>query len=105
MLYGPNTNQGSLIPMIEWEAQYAVKAICAMDAAGVDWIDVKPEVMEAYNAELAAALDGVEVWKGGCSHYYLAESGRMVTQYPWSMYTFREAVAAPDLRDFELGAR
>ena len=32
MLYGPNTNQGSLIPMIEYEVQYAVKMIEAMDA-------------------------------------------------------------------------
>ncbi|MCD9625665.1 flavin-containing monooxygenase [Rhabdothermincola salaria] len=105
MLYGPNTNQGSLIPMIEYEAQYAVKALQAMDAAGVDWVDVKPEVMAAYNDELQAAIDGVEVWKGGCSHYYLSESGRMVTQYPWSMYTFRESVAEPNLDDFELGRR
>ena len=63
MLYGPNTNQGSLIPMIEYEAQYAVKTIQAMDAAGIDWVDVKPEVMDAYNTELQAALDrrrGVE---------------------------------------------
>jgi cation diffusion facilitator CzcD-associated flavoprotein CzcO len=105
MLYGPNTNQGSLIPMIEYEAQYAVKAIQAMDAAGVDWIDVKRDVMDAYNTELQAAIDRVDVWKGGCSHYYLSESGRMVTQYPWSMYTFREAVSAPDLADFEVGVR
>ena len=47
MLYGPNTNQGSLIPMIEWEAQYAVRTIQAMDAAGIDWVDVKREVMDA----------------------------------------------------------
>ena len=103
MLYGPNTNQGSLIPMIEYEAQYAVKALQAMDAAGIDWVDVKPEVMAAYNEELQAAIDGVEVWKGGCSHYYLSESGRMVTQYPWSMYTFKESVAEVDLDDFEHG--
>ena len=105
MLYGPNTNQGSLIPMIEYEAQYAVKTIAAMDAAGVDWVDVKRDVMDAYNAELQAGIDGVEVWKGGCSHYYLSESGRMVTQYPWSMYRFRDAVSQPDLDDFELGTR
>ena len=105
MLYGPNTNQGSLIPMIEYEAQYAVKTIQAMDAAGIDWVDVKPEVMDAYNTELQAALDGVEVWKAGCSHYYLSESGRMVTQYPWSMFDFRESVSEPKLDEFEVGAR
>lgn len=105
MLYGPNTNQGSLIPMIEYEAQYAVKAIQAMDANDIDWIDVRPEVMDAYNAELQAALDGIEVWKGGCSHYYLSESGRMVTQYPHSMFHYRDSVARPDLDEFEVGAR
>ncbi len=105
MLYGPNTNQGSLIPMIEYEAQYAVKALQAMDAAGVDWMDVKPEVEDAYNAELQAGIDQVEVWQAGCSHYYLSDSGRVVTQYPWSMYTFREAVSEVDLDDFELGTR
>lgn len=105
MLYGPNTNQGSLIPMIEFEAQYAVRAIETMDAAGIDWIDVRPEPMAAYNAELQAAIDRVEVWKGGCSHYYLADSGLVVTQYPWSMQVYRDSVAEVVLDDYEVGAR
>ncbi len=105
MLYGPNTNQGSLIPMIEYEAQYAVKVLRAMDGSGIDWVDVRPEVMGAYNAELQEALGAVEVWQGGCSHYYLSDSGRMVTQYPWSMFDFRESVAEPDLDHFEVGTR
>lgn len=105
MLYGPNTNQGSLIPMIEWEARYAVRTLQAMDEAGVDWVDVRPDVMDAYNVELQDALDKIEVWKGGCSHYYLADSGRMVTQYPWSMGKFREDVETPDLEHFEVGSR
>jgi cyclohexanone monooxygenase len=105
MLYGPNTNQGSLIPMIESQARYVAKMLRAMDDAGVDWIDVRRDVMDAYNDELQAALDGVEVWKGGCSHYYLSESGRMVTQYPWSMATFAEGVAEPNLDDYQLGRR
>jgi cation diffusion facilitator CzcD-associated flavoprotein CzcO len=105
MLYGPNTNAGSLIPMIEYQARYAVKALQAMDAAGITWIDVRREVMDAYNDELQAGIDGVEVWKGGCSHYYLSDSGRVVTQYPWSMFRFRDAVAEPNLDDFEVGTR
>lgn len=102
MLYGPNTNQGSLIPMIEYQVQYVAKLLRAMDDAGVRWVDVKRDVMDEYNEKLQAALDGIEVWKGGCSHYYLAESGRMVTQYPWSMWDFRAAVETPNLDDFEL---
>jgi cation diffusion facilitator CzcD-associated flavoprotein CzcO len=103
MLYGPNTNQGSLIPMIESQARYAVRTLQAMDDAGVTWVDVKRDVMDAYNERLQEALDGVEVWKGGCSHYYLSDSGRMVTQYPWSMWDYDRSVATPDLADFELG--
>lgn len=104
MLYGPNTNQGSLIPMIETQVQYVVKTLQAMDEAGVGWVDVKREVMDDYNERLQAALAEIEVWQGGCSHYYLSESGRMVTQYPWSMWDYRESVATVDLDDFELGA-
>ncbi|MFN8028415.1 MAG: NAD(P)/FAD-dependent oxidoreductase [Acidimicrobiia bacterium] len=101
MLYGPNTNQGSLIPMIEYQVQYVTKLLTAMDDAGIRWVDVKRDVMDEYNEKLQAALDGFDVWKGGCSHYYLAESGRMVTQYPWSMWDFRAAVETPNLDDFE----
>ena len=103
MLYGPNTNQGSLIPMIESSVEYVVKLLRAMDATGVAWIDVKRDVMDEYNERLQTALDGFDVWKGGCSHYYLAESGRMVTQYPWSMLDYRASLDASDLDDFELG--
>ena len=103
ILYGPNTNQGSLIAMIEFEAQYTVKMLQAMDAADVDWVDVRPEVMDAYNETLQESIAAVDVWHAGCSHYYLSPSGRIVTQYPYSMFTYRDAVAEPDLEQFELG--
>ena len=103
MLYGPNTNQGSLIPMIEFQARYAAQAVQRMDAKGIDWIDVRRDVMVAYNNELQAAIDTVQVWKGGCSHYYLSESGRIVTQYPHSMFHFRDELADVDFDDFEIG--
>jgi cation diffusion facilitator CzcD-associated flavoprotein CzcO len=105
ILYGPNTNQGSLIAMIEFEAQYAVKMLQSMDEAAVDWVDVRPEVMDAYNEELQQSIAAVDVWHAGCSHYYLSPSGRLVTQYPYSMFTYRDAVAQPDLGQFELGRR
>ncbi len=101
ILYGPNTNQGSLIPMIEWQVQYIARLLGEMDAAGVRWIDVKRDVMDEYNERLQAAIDQFDVWKGGCSHYYLAESGRMVVPYPWSMWDFKASLEASDLDAFE----
>lgn len=101
MLYGPNTNQGSLIVMIEYEARYAVRLLTMMDTAGVQWVDVRREVMDDYNVHLQEAIAGVDVWHAGCSHYYEAPNGRIVTQYPFSMFTYRDAVAEPDLDCFE----
>ena len=74
-------------------------------AAGIDWIDVRPEVMDAYNAQLRSALDSVEVWQAGCSHYYLSGSGLNVTQNPVSMFFFRDALAALGFAQFEVGRR
>ena len=105
MLYGPNTNQGSLIEMAEYEVGYTVAMLELMDEAGVDWVDVRPEAVAAYNDGLHRAIDAVEVWHAGCSHYYLSPSGRIVTQYPFSMFHYRDAVAIPDLEAFELHRR
>jgi cation diffusion facilitator CzcD-associated flavoprotein CzcO len=105
MLYGPNNNAGSLIQMAEYEVGYVLELLDQMNAADADWIDVRREDMNAYNAELQAAIAGVEVWHAGCGHYYESPSGKIVTQYPFSMFHYRDSVANPDLRPFELGRK
>lgn len=105
MLYGPNNNAGSLIAMAEYEVGYVVELLRQMDEAGVDWIDVRREAMDAYNAELQEAIAGVDVWHAGCGHYYESPSGKIVTQYPYSMFHYRDSVADPTLEPFELGRR
>ena len=103
MLYGPNNNAGSLIAMGEYEVGYVVDLLQRMDADGVDWIDVRRDAMDAYNVELQEAIAGVEVWHAGCGHYYESPSGKIVTQYPYSMFHYRDSVANPTLDAFELG--
>jgi cation diffusion facilitator CzcD-associated flavoprotein CzcO len=105
MLYGPNNNAGSLIQMAEYEVDYVLELLDQMNAADADWIDVRREDMDAYNAELQAAIAGVDVWHAGCGHYYESPSGKIVTQYPFSMFHYRDSVANPDLRPFELGRK
>ena len=105
MLYGPNNNAGSLIQMAEYEVDYVLELLEQMNAADADWIDVRREEMDAYNAELQAAIAGVDVWHAGCGHYYESPSGKIVTQYPFSMFHYRDSVANPDLRPFELGRK
>lgn len=101
MLYGPNTNNGSIIYMIECQVDYIMKMLEAMDAKQLRWVDVKRDVMDEYNDALQHELDDVEVWHAGCNGYYRVESGRIVTQWPGSMSEYRARTEHADLSVFE----
>jgi cation diffusion facilitator CzcD-associated flavoprotein CzcO len=103
-LYGPNTNHGSIIFMIECQVKYIVRMLQRMEADDLAWVDVRPEVMAAYDEQLQRDLDEVTVWHAGCHQYYRVPSGRIVTQWPHSMYAYRDLTTAPDPPDaYEAG--
>jgi cation diffusion facilitator CzcD-associated flavoprotein CzcO len=83
LLYGPNTNQpgNSLILVLEAQAAYAVRAMRAMARAGASSVDVRPEVQDAWIAEIDDAMQGT-VWQSGCASYFRDEHGRIATQLP-----------------------
>ena len=83
MLYGPNTNQGgnSIIVILEAQARYVLRALRAMRLRRAGAVDVRRDVMEAYNRELAEALAGT-IWSDGCESYFKNENGRIATQLP-----------------------
>ena len=83
MLYGPNTNQGgnSILVILEAQATYVLHALRAMHLHRARAVDVRREVMDAYNEELAQALEGT-VWQDGCQSYFKNANGRIATQLP-----------------------
>ena len=104
ILYGPNTNGGnSIIVMLEFQIEYMLRLVDAADRAGVDWIDVRREVMDEYNAGLQQQLESVAVWQAGANDYYRTASGRIVTQWPHGFAVYREQVDKDDLSSFETG--
>ncbi|HTJ64313.1 MAG TPA: NAD(P)/FAD-dependent oxidoreductase [Alphaproteobacteria bacterium] len=104
MLYGPNTNNGSIIFQIECQVDYLLRHIQRMEAENLAWIDVKPEAMAAYNRRLQDDLEGVAVWNSGsCRDYYRTASGRIVTQWPHSMGRYREVTSISDAEAYENG--
>jgi len=105
MLYGPNTNNGSIIYMIECQVDYVMQLLDRMDDEGIVAVDVKRDVMDRYNAALQETLAGVEVWQAGCHGYYRVPSGRIVTQWPGSMSEYRARTREPDPEAFEAVAR
>ena len=48
---------------------------------GARAVDVRRDVMDAYNEELAEALAGT-VWSDGCQSYFKNANGRIATQLP-----------------------
>jgi cation diffusion facilitator CzcD-associated flavoprotein CzcO len=105
MLYGPNTNNGSIIYMIECQVDYVMQLLERMDDEGIVAVDVKRDVMDEYNAGLQDTLAGVEVWQAGCHGYYRVPSGRIVTQWPGSMSEYRARTRHPDADAYEVVAR
>lgn len=90
MLYGPNTNQGSILFMIEQQVGYIVRQIERMQREHLAWIDVKPGVMADYNTRLQDDVKKIDVWQASCGNdfYYRSASGRFVTNFPGTMNDF-----------------
>lgn len=104
MLYGPNTNNGSILEMIEIQVDYIVRQIARLDAERLAFIDVRAEAETRYNDAIQADIRKVEVWQAACGHYYNARSGRMVTQWPHTISEFRRRLAAHDAAAYEVVA-
>lgn len=96
MLYGPNTNNGSIISMLELQADYILGKIGQLHAGGVRTVEVRPEAARRYNDDLQATLATVTPLQTTGSRYYRAGSGRIVTQWPGTMAAFAEVLARPD---------
>ena len=68
-----------------------------MAAAGVQAVDVRRDIHDAYNAEIQRAMDGT-VWLANCNNYYRHPNGKVVTQFPYSGTRFAEMLAQVELR-------
>src|SRR5262249_28705579 len=100
MLYGPNTNLGgnSIIYMLEGQVGYVLGAIQALKAERLAWLDVRPEVQDAFNA-WAQSASRTSVWESGCHSWYTTPSGRNTNNWPDHTFLYRyrgrRALTAP----------
>ena len=102
MLYGPNTNNGSILHQIECQVDYALQKIVDMEKRSIKSIDLKRERYDAYNAALQEDLSKVAVWNSGVNDYYRAESGIIVTQWPHTMTRYRAETQQPDMSAYDV---
>ena len=99
MLYGPNTNLGgnSIIYMLEGQIGYVLGAIQALEAERLAWLDVRPDVQDAFNSWVQSA-SRTSVWESGCHSWYTTASGRNTNNWPDHTFMYRYRV-----RRFDLG--
>lgn len=107
MLYGPNTNQGSLITMIEWEADHALEHIKRIVRDDLAWLEVRADRQAEYNEQLQKDIAATDVWgpAAHCNNYYRSPSGRVVTQWPKNMGAYRDLIAEIDESAYDTGSR
>jgi cation diffusion facilitator CzcD-associated flavoprotein CzcO len=102
MMYGPNTNQGgnSIIIILEAQATYIMSALDAMRRHRAKAVDVRREVMDAYNKELAEALDGT-LWHDGCNSYFKNAAGKIATQLPQTSRWYADQTKRFKMKEYE----
>jgi cyclohexanone monooxygenase len=101
MLYGPNTNQGgnSIIVILEAQAGYVLGALRAMRRHRARAVDVRRDVMDAYNRELGEALAGT-VWSDGCRSYFKNANGKIATQLPQTSRWYADRTRRFHMREY-----
>lgn len=89
-LLGPNTGLGhnSVVVMIEAQLDHVVGALRTLGQPDVRTIEVRPEVSDAFVAEVDARHAGM-VWASGCASWYLDDRGRNVALWPGSSIGYR----------------
>jgi len=105
MLYGPNTNNGSILEMIEHQTNHVLAHVERIAREDLAWVDVKPEAQAAYNEKVQAAIAEIPVWNHEVNGYYRSASGRVVTQWPFSMTEFKQMTEKLDPEAYEVGRR
>jgi len=86
MLYGPNSNSGTLVFLLECQARLAADSLAEMAHRNAATVEVKASAFESFNRWVQQKMQG-SVYTAA-KNYYTAPSGRIVTQWPFSATRF-----------------
>jgi cation diffusion facilitator CzcD-associated flavoprotein CzcO len=99
LIVGPNCGLGhsSMIFMIESHINYLLSALRTMDQQALETFEIRPQVQDAFNADLQKRMKRT-IWStGGCSSWYLDRHGRNTTLWPGFTFEFRLATRRFDV--------
>jgi cation diffusion facilitator CzcD-associated flavoprotein CzcO len=87
MLYGPGTNGGDIVTMLESQAAYAVRAVERMTRERVTAVEVKPSFEARWYRWLQRTMAGTS-WTMS-NNYFTSPTGKVVTQWPYGNALYR----------------
>ena len=87
MLYGPGTNGGEIVTMLESQAEYAVRAVKRMIRERVTAVEVKPSFEARWYRWLQRTMAGTS-WTMS-NNYFTSPTGKVVTQWPYGNVLYR----------------
>jgi cation diffusion facilitator CzcD-associated flavoprotein CzcO len=82
IMYGPGTNGGEILWMLERQAEYATRVVKRMRRTGVRAVEVRKSWAALYDRWLQWAVRDT-AWSVS-NNYFKSGSGRIVTQWPYS---------------------
>ena len=87
MLYGPGTNGGEIVTMLESQADYAVRAVRRMMRERVTALEVRPRFERWWYRWLQSRMRGTS-WTMS-NNYFRSPTGKIVTQWPSGNLVYR----------------
>jgi hypothetical protein len=81
LLYGPGTNGGDIVSMLEAQARYVVRAVKRMRRERVTAIEVRPAFEQRWYRWLQSKMKGTS-WVVS-NNYFKSQTGKVVTQWPY----------------------
>jgi cation diffusion facilitator CzcD-associated flavoprotein CzcO len=87
LLYGPGTNGGELVSMLEAQAEFAVRAVRRLRRQRVTAVEVRPTFAAGWDRWLQSRMSGTS-WTL-TRNYFRSGSGRVVTQWPSGNMVYR----------------
>jgi cation diffusion facilitator CzcD-associated flavoprotein CzcO len=104
IVVGPNSAGGynSIVFTIEAHVNYVIACLREMERRGLDAVEVRPEVYEAFNRKTDRRLRE-SVWNdGGCASWYLDANGRNGVWWPGFTWRLWQRTRRFDPREYRL---
>jgi cation diffusion facilitator CzcD-associated flavoprotein CzcO len=104
MMFGPNIGTLSGFVMAECQVEYIIRALRAMERAGIGTIVAREDAQRRFKDEVDRACQGTTFLAGGCSSYYIGKDGRVALVWPWTMRAMSRRLAQFELEAYETQA-